>query len=128
VSDALDIARWCWPEGTWKLRAGKTGLGVFAVRVDDYLRTPAGESGGVPIYECSAQTTFQQGSVHDVAAAEAVVIERGLAKAYGCALLTELSQEQLEGFSGFEELARIATAPLAARVRALAAVVRKATT
>ena len=72
--------------------------------------------------------------VYGVSAAEAVVMERGLAEQYGEALALECGMQPIGGAGGpitgdadyvrGADVAKLATAPLPARIRALAAVVR----
>ena len=98
---ALRIARWIWPTAEWQLLCGKAHSDTHRVGLDLW-------------------------SWNGVHFAEGVLIKRGLAKAYGGALVAELTgQAQLDSFSGFEEIALVATAPLDARVRALLVVVEE---
>ena len=110
--DALDVARFCWPEHEWK----SLDRGLSACRradcrpgwnFTDYL------------------TIWRADNREDIAAAERVVVERGLGEEYGKWIAVELGPppESLERYFGY--VAKIATAPLDARLRALAVVARK---
>lgn len=102
-SDALVIARWCWPEpDEWTVSDMP-----WVIRDTDDGQTP----------DC-----FDPSSPHDIADAERVLIERGHAEAYGRALAFELS---IDGYDDLWEFcAAAATAPLDARVKAMAATIR----
>lgn len=101
--DALTVARWCWPEpDEWTVSDMP-----YVIRDTDDGRMP----------EC-----FDPSSPHDVHEAEDVLIERGHAEAYGAWLTSELFGRQVVNTS--ERAALIATAPLDARVKAMAAVIR----
>ncbi len=121
-SDALVVARWCWPSERWSETA-------YVDR--DGVRRVGALQGARPTRFCSEEH-------EDVADAERVLIERGHAEAYGRALWVEV----LDDVSSNEEekadtrrsgmldihrgadFANLATAPLEARVRAMAATIR----
>lgn len=113
TNDALTVARWCWPDEPhnpgFRLLADKT----FALSVFDPEE-----------WEGSERSQF------GVRSAESVVIERGLAVQYGATLLAALDGADLYSGGGRYDLdgywlARLATAPIGARLRALAAVIRR---
>ena len=107
---ALRIVRWCWPERVW-------------VRDPDGIDPDLAYSDGPPF---SIYRDFTERD--DVAHAERVVIERGLAEDYGCALVDELGFGGPPGPDGpslYEVWGKIATAPIEARVRALLAVIEQ---
>lgn len=114
MSDALTIARFCWPERSW--RHDTDGIAPDDVVISDGP-------------EFAIYRDFTE--IDDVRVAELAVIERGLAKEYGKALLVELGMRGQEGDGSWTismlpgiDHAKLATAPLDARVRALAAVIR----
>lgn len=122
-SDALIVARWCWPERLWvEWGDGKQASDVTG-RVDVQ---------GNPIGACNwwpRDFEFERDSFAD---AEQVVIARGLAERYGSALALEVLGPVWElqpgpticNITGVE-FAKLATAPLPVRLRALAAVARE---
>jgi hypothetical protein len=101
ASDAQLVAKWCWPNEDWQRLCAENG--------PDF--------------------PFRWGGLHG---AERVVIERGLAEQYGAELVAALGlfgrdvREWPVSADG-EDFAKLATAPLEVRVRALAAVVRAQT-
>lgn len=116
-SDALTIARWCWPGRTW--REGRYGVDDIGIETADGFRFKDDPK--------SLLVTRPE----DVHAAERVLIERGHAEAYGLALHALVVCEQpWDGKRGIipditaNEIAQLATAPLDARVRAMVAVIR----
>ena len=97
AENALTVARWCWPEDS---------LGA---------------------QDCIRSFMEFDGDHRDfIAAAEAVVRERGLGEEYGRGLLGVLGFWRGLALLNFDEMATIATAPLHARLAALAAVAREA--
>jgi hypothetical protein len=111
-SRALRIARWMEPDKPWHIVGDDVGL----VHWLEHARWKEGEPARPDPWG-----SFQDDSRDDIAAAERVAIERGLRKVYGRLLLAEVrgADDAIEGYSGFSELATVATAPLSARVRAL---------
>jgi hypothetical protein len=108
ASDALLIARWCWP-------------GV-EYREDEW-------GNAVEVLDC--QNLFLRNDWRAIHHAERILIERGHAEAYGKALMQqdgiEIHYCDSNSMSDHEfcaEAAKLATAPLDARVRALAATIR----
>lgn len=95
---ALTIARFCWP--------GTARPGSEYAKQEDEI----------------ALARLHQ----NPAAAERALVERGLGKAYGGALVHELTgRAQLEGYSGFQEVAAIRTAPPEVIARAILRVVEE---
>jgi len=94
-SDALAIAKWCWPEVSGE-------IGINPMRAHNPAYWP-----------------------HDwVYQAELILIERGYEFEYGNELSAVLGLESsYEGY-GFEDIAMAATATLDVRVRAMAAVIK----
>jgi hypothetical protein len=103
-SDALTIARWCWPEEQWH---------------QNYANVLPSTAGGIGFDDTSMDDPDGYFAVSD---AERVVIERGHGRAYGLALLDHLDIGITAWCSDHAEV--IATAPLDARMRALAATIR----
>lgn len=105
----LVIARFCWPEGNWKLRKSMFVSGVFAIdeRTSGTTQIIFTES-GLPVIASEERNTFQAGNYHCIAAAEKIVFERGLDAAY---------EQALRKVCG-----RVATATLEDRVKALSVV------
>ena len=111
---ALIIARWCWPGRNW-----------YTIADDD---------GAHPIWDdpCShcgerkrpKRTSFYIES-DDIRVAELVLIERGLAGEYGDALAEELDVYCNHNWEDNPSpaFAKLATAPLDARVRAILTVI-----
>lgn len=119
MSAALTIARFCWPDGTWKLRAGTPGEPA-AVRVD-HLGSPVLES---PVHEPGVWTHFSETNLHDIAAAEVRIVELGLRAAYGRALLDHFGHYVAARGKELELLAvDLAVAPSDVRVKAMLAVI-----
>lgn len=112
VSDALTIARWCWRARQWSLSPDNR------VRTSPDIGSPACFD---PSMMDGHVSEFE--TEYGVSSAEAVLIERGLAEEYGNAICVELCVEG-RGKDLGTQCAMIATAPLAARVCALAAVIR----
>lgn len=109
----LRIVRFCWPHGQWFMDSS-----VTLVAFD---RSPVHQAKGAAGY-------FDPALGSSVNAAEAVLIERGHAEAYGRALLDVVATPELadkEGKADPALFAALATAPLDARVRAMAAVIEK---
>lgn len=120
--DALTVARWCWPEQTWGIdHKGQ----VY--------------SHGVQCFSCGHIEWGKDGTkthmlvTHaDIADAERVLIERGMAEAYGFELAKTcgLCVGYAPHYRGNMErdlclaYAKAATASLDARVRAMAATIR----
>jgi hypothetical protein len=118
-SDALTVAKWCWPTIGW--RPGRHGDINYAAA--DCNLNALGSRVWSPLQDAN-----------DANCAERVLIERGLASAYGKALLQqdgiEIHYCDSHSMSDPEfcaESAKLATASLDARVRAMAAVVRAQT-
>ncbi len=112
-SDALAIARFCWPEQTWE---------PFRDSTEAHAVNELGECAG---------PHFSGRTRAGLALAECALVERGHAEAYGRALVKEirwdgpeLPAETPSGAVLFGWYAHLATAPLDARVRAMAAVIR----
>lgn len=107
MNDALTIARWCWPDANeWRM----SETGDWALRDTDDGRLPDSFDPSIP---------------YDVIYAEEVVIERGLRRQYGNELHKIVAEESGVGdFPDGDWDATIATAPLDARVRAMAAAIR----
>lgn len=112
-SDALLIARWCWPGRTW--REGPNGVDDIIVETDAGIRFK------------DDPKSFLVCRHEDVSAAESVLLSRGHAVAYGRELWIEFvgSDADRFGVDGWARYAWVATAPLDCRVRALAAVIRE---
>lgn len=114
MNDALTVARWCWPQ---ELPDGWIWCddGTYSLAIFD---------------PDSADCNGNDQALHGVRDAERVLIERGHADAYGKAIARELDQESyLPGASfavttSWFMLAMIATLSPAARIRAMAAVIR----
>jgi len=105
MSDALEIARWAWPDKRWSERIDRSTACVWI----DLKRSASGE--------------FDVGRFDSLQDAELVLIERGLAEEYGQKLWAEVWDRPF-GLGNGLSIARIATAPLDARVRAILAVIR----
>ncbi len=103
-SDALTVARWCWPESTWIL-------------VHDEPMT----SDGLVFSEGEHDSLDGWYAVED---AERVLVERGEVEAYGFALWLCLFGESAHDAYEGAEFAKIAMAAPEVRVRAMAAVIR----
>ena len=120
-SDALIVAKWCWPEHDWSV------MGVSPVGCK------RGTDTTMAYFEPKRWTTDADLREFGVIDAERVVIERGLAEAYGKELAylapgateTPSSRPYLTIF--YSDVAAFATATQEARVRALAAVIRNLT-
>lgn len=106
MNDAMTIALWCWPaEVKPNMVKPKGEFSVIVFSVDDW-----------------SESELNRYGVHD---AERILTERGLAEEYGRALERELSDSfDDDGEPTWADSARMATAPLDARVRAMAAVIR----
>lgn len=102
ADDALDVARFCWPDPSWRCHHED------GVPCRDYMHWPC---------------AFDPSSVHHIAAAERVLVERGLGEEYG----RELAFEVLRGnvMDRWGCVLAGALAPLDARLRAMARVVRE---
>lgn len=99
--DALRIARWRWPDSAW-----------------DWAEYDGGS------LALNSEHKFDSRHHRDVHAAELVLIERGLRREYGDALHRIVAAESGIGdFPDGDWDATMAMAPLASRVRALAAVI-----
>jgi len=110
ASDALTVARWCWPEhGPWQMGT------------PDPLPTPIPMS-RARWFDPERWEDDRFVACHGVLAAEAALIERGLAEEYGEELCVELFGMSVP--SSARDACGLATAPLPARLRALASVVR----
>lgn len=118
-SDALVVCRWCWPCCEWK-EAPEIDGEKAARHVVDYMSCKRGHPMG--------DFTLADDDFYGVNCAERVLIERGLAEAYGRELVAELGIRTFSGGGGWTEpwaiAVHAAAAPLDARIRALAAVVR----
>ena len=108
AENALIVARWCWDAQSW------TASKVSGCCIAQSLNV------GYPA------DVFDAESRDDIAAAEAVVRERGLGEEYGRGLLGVLGFWRGLALLNFDDMATIATAPLPARLAALAAVAREA--
>lgn len=103
-SDALTIARWCWADKPWQHFSDTACSAWTSTKSLDWMAVDSWKE------------------IH--------AAERGLAEEYGRALYHELSGEDwdpgalLEFFA--DQYTKTATAPLDARVRAMAAVIREA--
>lgn len=100
-TDALLIARWAWPLIQWSIESGE-------VRGREWL-----ERFTIEQYD-------DEDCLYSVHAAEAVLIERGLGVGYAHELMLALIPSCPKGVAAIH----YATAPLATRVRAMAAVIR----
>jgi hypothetical protein len=112
-SDALTVARFCWPENTW--HATESYWCPHVAR-----RIPALRS-----------SRFEADNRSHVAEAERILIERGHGAAYGRALWEELRSSLPDRVRApelkedqWEQMAAIATAPRAVRLRAMAETIR----
>ena len=126
MSDALTIARWCWPKYTWKEGIESEVYTEECGTDDSCWEFWPDEYGGRP-QDC------EQNGRKGVSDAESVLIECGLAENYGNALCWELWGNKNHPEFKFRgdwapnlgaDLAELATAPLNVRVRAMAAVIR----
>lgn len=117
MSAALVIARWCWPELPWEQAISD---------VQDVRTEVAGEVQALMDCDKCGHADDRFWNAHDakdVTAAERILIERWHADAYGMALCDDF--EWVHADLSMAEVAKIATAPLDARVRAMAAVIEK---
>lgn len=127
MSDALTIARWCWPDCFW----GEWPSGTQAIKL-----TGRNDANGNPIsiaewWPADEDYCTRGATRESIADAERILIERGLESEYGHAIAIELQYDSRGSDRGMflieateDDFAKIATAPLAARVRAMAAVIR----
>lgn len=120
MSDALEIAKFCWPEQPWKDDADSAytdeddaegyTYSFWGTRLDD---------------DDDVEYQIRR---HGVASAERILVERGMAQEYALALLAHLHllHKHDEGWLIEEDVVKIAMAPAEARVRAMLAVIRAA--
>ena len=105
--DLLALVRACWPHRTWE-----PWLNIVRSR------------------ERADDRIFEHTSRHDVAAAEAVLIERGLGEKYAKRVALILRREDTERPRGerhdFSDVLLGLVAPLSARVRAMAQAIEEA--
>lgn len=115
MSDALTIARWCWPSIEAWVQDGDASPACSCEKcVGFQFRSYDSDD------HCPSGVRW-----YGVAAAESILIERGLAWNYGDALAAILFADPRSNAMRFsEQFTMFATAPLAARVRAMAAVIR----
>ena len=117
MSDALKIARFCWPGKEWRIGT-----------VDGTLYWKDGNS-------FNLDASWNPNDLNEIAVAEAVLIERGLGEEYGMQLFRHTQHTAIEASyddgrnpgveADYHDLAMIATAPLDARVRAMVKVIKK---
>jgi len=110
ADDALDVARFCWPEHEWDLYPG--GLMPHARR-----RTGA-------LLERDRYVYWRATSRSDIAVAERVLVERGLGQMYVDELIGIYAREVADTWPYKYDVWAL-VAPLDARLRALARVVRE---
>lgn len=101
--DALDVARFCWPDPSWRCHHED------GVPCRDYMHWPC---------------AFDPSSVEHIAAAERVLVERGLGQRYVDALIGIYACEVADTWPYKYDVWAL-VAPLDARLRALARVVRE---
>lgn len=107
MSDALTIARFCFPETHWVMREDE-GVAIDW-GLESFTHAELAESSG-PLWNPQDRA--------DVSAAESVVIERGLAEQYGRALAHELWPENPHCTFAVA-IAQVRTAPLTVVIRAI---------
>lgn len=128
-SDALLIARWCWPKCDWTDGAWEAGDGRDVFKDEAWRRrTYVGDHGLENEVEVFGTRDQHASIVH---AAERVLIERGHAEAYGKALWREIYPRGDPRVGEFAagllipfDVAFHATIVLDVRVRAMAAAIR----
>lgn len=110
ADDALDVARFCWPQFAWEQ--------------DDYTGECYTAEDNGDVFDPQPQMLFWGKRHRDIAAAERVLVdERGLGEEYGRALLRELNL--VPEWVSSNDIATVRTAPLEVCLRALARVVRE---
>lgn len=120
TDDALDVARFCWPNFTWK------GGALWCVWTEEYGNDSYCWRFTPDRFDSAPQDGSQKG-IHGISAAERVLVERGLGEAYGRELIRQLiiPSNTVTPVLLWSEITTIRTAPLEVCLRAMARVVRE---
>lgn len=118
AEDALDVARFCWPDKPWQVEDehGDPTF-VFAVWHHDVRHSDKLD-----------EAAWSGEDAADIAAAERVLVERGLKNEYGRELIYALREDgdvHIGRPFTDDDATSLATAPLDLRLRAMARVVRE---